>query len=130
LKSKKKLFIRFIITTSNTMSVLSNSTASWRMCVIYTSKGVMKILGCPLSIEKSWCPQNWDFDADGWNNSNPLKTLFVNYFEMTVKNLRSTYTSQLRLKQVALWSLKPIMFGLYFIFWMLHYVNYWVWIPE
>jgi hypothetical protein len=60
----KKLFIRpniTTITTSNArvfkeflhpLSVLANSTASSRMGVIYTSKGVMKMLECALSIEK------------------------------------------------------------------------------
>jgi hypothetical protein len=34
------------------LSVLPNSTASWCMRVIYTSKAVMKMFGCALSIEK------------------------------------------------------------------------------
>jgi hypothetical protein len=40
-------FIEFL----RSLSVLPNSTASWRMRVIYTSKGFMK-MGCALSIEK------------------------------------------------------------------------------
>jgi hypothetical protein len=32
------------------LSVLPNSTASWRVRVIYTSKGAMKMLGCALYI--------------------------------------------------------------------------------
>jgi hypothetical protein len=59
LKSKK--FIILNITTSNArafkeflhpLSVLPYSTASWRMRVVYTSKEVIKMLGCALSIEK------------------------------------------------------------------------------
>jgi hypothetical protein len=55
----KKFFIRPNITTSNArafkeflhpMSVLPNSNASWRVRVIYASKGVMKMLGCTLYI--------------------------------------------------------------------------------
>jgi hypothetical protein len=51
----KKFFIRLNITVSNarafkefhrTLSVLPNCTTNWRMCIIYTSKGVMKTLGC------------------------------------------------------------------------------------
>jgi hypothetical protein len=34
------------------LSVVPNSTTSWCMRITYTSKGVMKILGCTLSIEK------------------------------------------------------------------------------
>jgi hypothetical protein len=57
----KKFFIRPNITTSNAhafkeflrpVSLLPNSTTSWCMHIIYTSKGVMKMLGCALSIEK------------------------------------------------------------------------------
>jgi hypothetical protein len=61
LSKSKKFFIRLNITTSNTrafkeflrpLPVLPNSTASWRMCIIFTSKGVIKMLGCALSIKK------------------------------------------------------------------------------
>jgi hypothetical protein len=60
LKGKSKtFFIRLNIPTSNAYAfkeflrplfVLPNSTASWRMRVIYTSKGVMKRLRCVLYI--------------------------------------------------------------------------------
>jgi hypothetical protein len=55
--NKKKIFIRLSITTITTsnaralkeflppLSLLPNSTASWRIRVIYTSKGVMKMSG-------------------------------------------------------------------------------------
>jgi hypothetical protein len=56
-----RLNITIITTTSNAnafkeffrpLFVLPNSTASWRMRVIDTSKGTTKILGCALSIKK------------------------------------------------------------------------------
>jgi hypothetical protein len=55
-----KFFMRLNIATSTisvarafkeflrTLSVLLNSTASWRMPVMYISNGVMKTLGCAL----------------------------------------------------------------------------------
>jgi hypothetical protein len=39
-----------LLKNSSILSVLPNSTASWSMRVIYTSKGVMKMLGCVLYI--------------------------------------------------------------------------------
>jgi hypothetical protein len=35
------------------MSVLPNSSASWRMRFIYTSKGMMKMFGCALYIRRA-----------------------------------------------------------------------------
>jgi hypothetical protein len=61
LLKSKKFFTRLNITTSNTrafkeflhpLSVNPNFTSSWHMHVICTSKGVMKMLGCALSIEE------------------------------------------------------------------------------
>jgi hypothetical protein len=61
LLKSKKFFIGLDIITSDArafkeflcpLSILPNSTAGWRMRNIYTSKGVMEMLGHALSIEK------------------------------------------------------------------------------
>jgi hypothetical protein len=96
---KSKTFIGLnvtSITTSNArafkeffrpLSVLPNSTVSSRMCVIYTSKVAIKMLGCALSIEK--------YGSGSLRNLPRIKTLLSTQWSVAHSTRNETLTGQL-----------------------------------